>query len=300
MRRILSVAAFAVHVTVGAAADFAAVASGNWSNPAIWGGSLPGVEDDVTIPAGLAVTLNANVECGGIMVEGVLEVERADRTLLCDSLLVQGAGAVFRVGTSASRFSQNFTLTLKGLDTESPMGMMGAKVIGAHNGGTLEIHGRDRIEWTKLGVNAATGATSLTLAEPVDWAVGDSILVTSSRSNENEAETRTITSVSVDLKTVGFTTGLTYPHNGTMMTKTRGRDGKSWTADLRAEVGLLSRNVKIQGDADSETAGFGGHMMVMNGGTGAFARPRLATAPGIFGRSATRKSTLRTAFAPWK
>ncbi len=248
------------------AAEVVAAATGNWSSPATWvGGVLPGVEDDVKIPTGITVTLNANVECGGILVEGKLAVERANRTLLCDYIFVQTAGAVFEVGTSASRFLQNFTLTLKGLSTE-PAPMMGAKVLGAHNGGTLEIHGRDRIEWTHLGVNAAAGATSLTLVEPVDWVVGDSILVTSSRANWNEAETRTITAVSTDQRTVSFSTPLAYLHNGSTLTKTRSTDGKTWTANLRAEVGLLSRNVKIEGDAVSETAGLGGHIMVMDGG----------------------------------
>ena len=250
------------------AAQISAGATGNWSNPATWvGGVLPGVEDTVKIPTGLTVTLNTDVECGGIVVEGKLTVERADRTLLCDYLLVQTTGAVFEVGTNANRFAQNFTLTLKGLSTESPMGSMGAKLLGAHNGGTLDLHGKDRIEWTHLGVNAAAGATSLTLSEAVDWTVGDSILVTSSRASWNEAETRTITAISPDLRTVSFATGLTYLHNGSTITKTRSTDGKSWTGDLRAEVGLLSRNVKIQGDPASETAGFGGHIMVMNGGT---------------------------------
>lgn len=242
--------------------------SGNWSSTATWiGGVLPGVEDTVKIPTGLTVTLNADVECGGIVVEGKLTVERANRTLLCDYLLVQTTGAVFEVGTNASRFTQNFTLTLKGLSTESPLASMGAKLLGAHNGGTLDIHARDRVEWTHLGVNAAAGATSLTLAEAVDWAVGDSIMVTSSRQSWSEAETRTITAVSADMKTVSFNTGLSYLHNGSTITKTRSTDNKSWTVDMRAEVALLSRNVKIQGDAVSETAGFGGHIMVMNGGT---------------------------------
>lgn len=244
-----------------------AVSSGNWSDPATWGGALPNVEEDVSIPSGFSVVLNSNVECGAITVAGRLEVERANRTLLCDSLLVQGADAVFEVGTASNRFSHNFTLTLKGLPSETVMSM-GAKLIGSHNGGTLQIHGRDRIEWTHLGASAAPGATSLTLAEPVDWVVGDLILVTSSRLAWNEAETRAITQVSPDMKTVSFATGLTYLHNGSTTTRTRSTDGKSWTADLRAEVGLLSRNVKIQGDAESETAGFGGHIMVMNGGIG--------------------------------
>ncbi len=170
-----------------------AVVSGNWSVPATWGGIVPGVEEDATIPAGLVVTLNTNVECGSILVEGRLTVERTNLTLLCDTLQVQGLNAVFEVGAATNRFLQNFTLTLKGLSTET--GTMGAKFLGAHNGGTLEIHGRDRVEWTHLGSNAAVGATSLTLATAVDWVAGDVIMVTSSRKDWAEAETRTITNV---------------------------------------------------------------------------------------------------------
>jgi hypothetical protein len=244
-----------------------AVVSGTWSSPATWGGTLPGVEDDVSIPAGISVVLNQNVECGSITVAGRLEVERANRTLLCDSLVVQGSGAVFEVGTASNRFLQNFTLTLKGLAAESTP-TMGAKALGSQNGGTLQIHGQNRVEWTFLGANAAVGATSVTLSEDIDWKVGETILITSSRLAWNEAETRTITAVNG--RTVSFSPGLGYFHSGSMTTRARSRDGKSWTANLRAEVGLLSRNVKIQGDAASETSGFGGHIMVMpqNGTSG--------------------------------
>lgn len=247
------------------AAEVAAVTSGQWSNPATWGGNPPGAQEDVNIPAGITVTLDANVECGGIIVSGVLEVERANRTLLCDYLVVQGEDSRFQVGTSEDRFLQNFTLTLKGLPGKTAS-MMGAKVLGAHNGGTVSIHGRDRVEWTHLDAHAAAGATSLTLIEPVDWEVGDSILVTSTRLDWNEAETRTITGLSADRRTFFFAEALAYPHSGGTITKTRASDGKSWTVNLRAEVGLLSRNVKIQGDVASETDGFGGHIMIMDMG----------------------------------
>jgi autotransporter-associated beta strand protein len=264
---LYSLAAFAcLAFSHAQAAEITAATTGNWSNTTTWfGGVCPGVEDDVIIPVGTIVTLNQNVECGGIVVEGKLTVERANRTLVCDSILVQGAGAVFEVGTNSERFTHNFTLTLKGLASEGPMG---GKSLSAQQRGTLEIHGRDRVEWTHLGVSAAAGATSLTLSEAVDWVVGDEILVTSSRASWNEAETLKITGVSGDGRTVSFATPLAYPHNGSQLTETRPTnpysDSRSWTADLRAEVGLLSRNVKIQGDAGSEGAGFGGHIMVMN------------------------------------
>ena len=37
--------------------------------------------------------------------------------------------------------------------------------------------------------------------------------------------------------------------------------------DERAEVGLLTRNITIQGDSASLTTGIGGHVMVMQGAT---------------------------------
>lgn len=88
-------------------------------------------------------------------------MERANRTLLCDSLLVDGTGAEFEVGTSANRFSQTFTLTLRGLASELAMSSMVAKMLGSHNGGTLEIHGGDRIEWIHLGANASAHALNV-------------------------------------------------------------------------------------------------------------------------------------------
>lgn len=51
-----------------------AVSSGNWSNPATRGDALRGIEEDVSIPAGLSAILNANDECGAIAVADRLEV----------------------------------------------------------------------------------------------------------------------------------------------------------------------------------------------------------------------------------
>ena len=58
---IISIALFVIlSFSSARAANVIAVASGNWSSAATWGGALPGVEDTVKIPTGLTVTLNAN------------------------------------------------------------------------------------------------------------------------------------------------------------------------------------------------------------------------------------------------
>ncbi len=45
------------------------------------------------------------------------------------------------------------------------------------------------------------------------------------------------------------------------------------TLDARAEVGLLSRNIVIQGDAQSTALRFGGHVMIMGAGNGTTENP---------------------------
>ena len=47
-------------------ASFTAVQSGNWNDPNTWGGSIPGLNDDVTIPSGITVTVNAASVCNDI------------------------------------------------------------------------------------------------------------------------------------------------------------------------------------------------------------------------------------------
>ena len=193
------------------------VVSGNWSSPATWGGSLPGAEQDVTIPTGITVTLDTTAEVGSILVNGVLRAAAQDLALTCDSLVVTGPTALFEVGTEAARFQHAFTLTLKGLASEEDS-MMGAKVLGAMNGGTIHVHGPDRVDWTRLNATAAKNATSITLADPVDWLPGEEIVIASTDFDAHQAEKRTIATVSPDGRTVTFATPLQWMHFGTLQT----------------------------------------------------------------------------------
>ena len=218
------------------------------------------MEQDVTIPTGITVTLDTDTEVGSILVNGVFRAGAQNLALTCDSLVVTGPTALFEVGTEAARFQHAFTLTLKGLAGEADP-MMGAKVLGSMNGGSIHVHGPDRVDWTQLNATAAKNATSITLADPVDWLPGEEIVIASTDFDAHQAEKRTIATVSPDGRTVTFATPLLWMHFGTVQTYSN--NTRSFTLDERAEVGLLSRRVKIQGDAESETAGFGGHIMAM-------------------------------------
>lgn len=199
----IATAALLLFVAVPAWAETTATQSGLWSSAATWGGVAPtGVEEDIVIPAGITVTQDIDVECGTIMVHGRLEAADTDLELTCDSLVVMGAPAEFEVGTAGARFTDRFLLTLKGDKDEDfqPAGhnSMGARALLALMGGTISLHGEDRVEWTQLGASVSAGDSTIVLKEPVDWRVGDEILITSSRRNWNEAEKMTIASVSFD------------------------------------------------------------------------------------------------------
>ena len=254
------------------AADLVAVSDGVWSDPTTWdGATVPTAFDQVTIPAGITVELSSTQVAQTITVNGTLRVAgNTSVEMLVQWIMVMGPDALFEVGTVSDPFPAvyDFTLTLVGENTGSLMMAMGEKFLGAMNGGRIELHGAPKVSWTRLGNSVFDGETQLTTVDPVDWEVDDEIVVVSSRLNWTEAEQRTINAISSDGLTLSLNAALLSPHFSTLETHTRVTDDKTWTADMRAEVGVLTHNVKIQGDAASETDGFGGHIMIMPGSVG--------------------------------
>ena len=135
--------------------------------------------------------------------------------------------------------------------------MYGAKVIGCRRC-TLDIHGRPLLEnrtWTRLSATAEAGATSMCFMHPVDWPPYSQIIVTSTGFDMNEIEQRTTTSLTHDGRCVTFLTPLRQQHLGV----TRYFNGHA--VEMRAEAGLLSRNVVIQGNDRSPLDRHGGTIM---------------------------------------
>ena len=143
----------------------------------------------------------------------------------------------------------------------------GNKCIAVRNG-RLEMHGPERSHvWTDLFETADAGATSITLNTvgdtELDWQVGEEIVIASTDFNGRHAEQRTISSVSQrdTNPIIGFTTKLTWKHYAGV--ETYGDD----TLEMRAEVGLLSRNVKYRGDEETSALNqYGAHIMMASPG----------------------------------
>ena len=116
----------------------------------------------------------------------------------------------------------------------------GAAVIAVRDG-RLDLHGaHHRHSWTKLQATASEGASQIILLDDVsDWPVGSEVVIAPTGFEAEEAEMVTVTSVIG--KVISFTPPLVYSHLG----ETR-RFGDQHM-EFRAEVGLLSRNVVVQG-----------------------------------------------------
>ncbi len=84
-----------------------------------------------------------------------------------------------------------------------------------------------------------------------DWQVGDEIVLASTDFDPRQAERRTIAAISGN--TITLDKKLDYMHFGKI----------TFDVDERGEVGLLTRNIKIQASADAEQSFFGGHIMAM-------------------------------------
>merc|ERR1712123_331444 len=235
-----------------------------WSNASAWellGYNLPMSGDTVFIPPGSWFVMDIDPPpLKRIYLYGGLEIDdSADRKLDVEILLIQGG--MFQAGLPDAPYQHKFELVLRGdhfaEDQPLPDGPnLGAKALGVF--GFADMHGIDiGVAWTKLAATAAAGSTEIELSEAVTWAAGNEIVISTSSYELHETEKRTIASVSGT--TVTLTEALEFEHLSTEATLSDGT-----TFQMKSEVGLLSRNVRIVGNTynEIEDEQFGGRVLV--------------------------------------
>ncbi|MGI9264471.1 MAG: G8 domain-containing protein [Gammaproteobacteria bacterium] len=241
----------AAFFTVSAQAQ-EAVSSGVWSDSSTWfGGAVPRAGDIVTIGSGLDVVVDVSPPgLNGIHVEGKLSFSNdSDLALTTEWIMLRGE---LEIGTEARPHTANATITLTDNVPDENINGMGDRGI-LIVGGSLSLHGDRENVWTRLAETAETGSTSIDVLDAGNWRVGDEIVLASTDYNPRQAETRHITGVSGN--TLTLDQPLEYMHFGEV----------TYGVDERGEVGLLTRNIKVQGSADAAASYFGGHIMAMAG-----------------------------------
>lgn len=267
-----------------------------WSSLTTWSGNEPPVSGDtVIVPDGQAILVDVSPpRLFLVYVAGLLVFDNADLAFNASYIFVHG-GAL-EVGSEAAPFMNKLTITLHGdRYTSVEIPNLGAKVLGVMNRapassstfaaagsstlmpamlddnndlslkiGRLDLHGAPRLAvWTKLAATALRGSTVLTLADDVDWAPGEHIAITSSSTNLFEAE-EIVVAERLSSRSVRISTPLAYDHVANIVQASQwgGHDA----VDMRCEVGLLSRNVVIQGDDASDAQSYGCHNIASMGG----------------------------------
>ncbi|HED64696.1 MAG TPA: hypothetical protein ENJ09_03970 [Planctomycetes bacterium] len=263
----------------------------DWQDPTTWLGNVPGPSNPVIIPENARVGLTGPCFAREVTVGGALVAPDVTSTLDARWVRVTGADATLQVGTKDTPFTGDFTLTLLGSMTDPLQPDAGTKFLVAEEGGIIDLHGEPRVSWSRLDatVDASTIPPVLTLAQDVDWEKDDwLILAGSENQNVNPGHVPyggdwTDYSEKVQIKAVlgPRTVELYQPlnhlhHGGTPILYPTGGT-PTWRLDQRAEVGLLTHNVKVQGDASSDLfqpstgngwVGFGGHIMIRHSATG--------------------------------
>jgi hypothetical protein len=152
------------------------------------------------------------------------------------------------VGTEEFPYTSKITITMHSDVSDPYLPIYGNKVIGVRFG-TLDMHGPTRTPtWTELEMTSEAGSTTITLREAVDWVVGEEIAIAPTDFEARHAERRTIVAIdksNAAKPVVTLDQALEYKHFA--QTQTYGSD----TIDMRAEVGLLTRNVVYRGDPET-------------------------------------------------
>ena len=232
-----------------------AVKGGRWSDAATWADKrVPGANAAVSIDRNVNVVLDvAPPALRSLTINGKLSfTDNKDVELSTEWIMLHGE---LEIGTEVKPHTHKATITLTdNVKGEDFAGMGGTDRVDRGimlMGGTLNLHGDRKNTWTKLASTANAGSTSIQVLNASGWRVGDEIVLASTDFDPRQAERRTISTISGNVITLDKK--LDYMHFGKI----------TFDVDERGEVGLLTRNIRLQASADAEQTFYGGHVMAM-------------------------------------
>ncbi len=221
-----------------------------WSDPATWGGQVPGEGDVATVTQPVLLDVDARV--AGVRIEpaGDLVFDPGSTRELRSTGNVVVAGRLRMRPAAASRLH---TVQFDGVDenrfegghSDAPLdGDVGLWVVG---NGLLDAAGTAKTSWTNATGALERGARTITVADATGWQVGDEIVVTPTEpttAGDHWAHHDRRQVTSVDGTSIGLDRGLEFPHPAVTV-----RPGVTHTA----EVLNLTRNAMIQGTPEGRS-----------------------------------------------
>src|SRR5262252_10898527 len=226
-----------------------------WSDPATWAGRPPGRNDIVHVPAGRALIIDQDVDVAALLLHGSATVAARDIAIRAAGILVAHGGSL-RAGEPDRPFQHRLTVTPSQSTKVEALVGVGGKFLIAAEGGTIELNGPRRVAWSILADTVFPGGVVLKLTEPVDWRVGERVVIASGGTDLALVEERLVAAVGSDRLKVTLEQPLKHRHlgrNAPVLGALPGTFGK---------VALLSRDIVVEGDAASEQSSNGAYCLI--------------------------------------
>ncbi|MEM6253476.1 MAG: G8 domain-containing protein [Cyanobacteria bacterium P01_D01_bin.156] len=235
-----------------------AIKSGSWFDPKTWaGGRIPGQNAKVFVPDGIKVNYDnvSNTRLFGLRVDGHLDfATNADTKMVIDTFLVSSQGTL-TIGTEDNPVQGNVKTEILiadngAIDTKWDPEQLSRGIV-SH--GTVSIHGQAKTSHLKVAKDPSAGDKTIALSDvPINWQVGDQIVLTGTeyQVNGTQDEQRTITAINGNRITLDK--ALSYNHD-------------TPRSDLKAYVANQSRNIVVATEnGDKLPANQRGHIMFMH------------------------------------
>ncbi len=155
---------------------------GNWNDPAVWGGRVPGPAARVHVPEGLKVRIEgAGTEhLDALLIDGDLEIVPSfDTTLHVDTLIVNEMGAL-RAGSLEHPVpgDRNVLISLEALFPPGEPADLRAESARLVSMGELSLHGEPKTGMAMLASLPQAGAREILLtAAPYNWRPDDLVVL---------------------------------------------------------------------------------------------------------------------------
>ena len=232
----------------------------NWSSVTTWGGEVPPREgESVYIPPCTTIILDTITPILNlVMIEGHLIFldEGIYGYITMDANYIFISGGSLQVGTEKNSYSGSAAITLHGY-THSPALPIYGNTFLIVRYGTLDLHGSPKVPtWTYLSVTANQGDYSITLAQSVNWQIGDTIAIATTSYDPSETETVMIADISSDGRVLYLDNNLLYTHYAIQ------DPYGSQSINFVAEVAVLTRNVVVSGSDEDLNELHGAHIMI--------------------------------------
>ena len=154
--------------------------SGDWFDPATWGGEVPGAGARVVVPDGMSVVYNgmSAAEIATIRVDGVLSFPSETDTALSVDTIVVAPGGSFQMGSAEAPVSASAVITFVNVDGQHDPTQVGLGLVGMP-GAQVAIHGEEKTGRVAIDGNQMAGDNYLEIQGGVlaDWAIGDVIVL---------------------------------------------------------------------------------------------------------------------------